>query len=515
MRMKHNLDAIRRVASAVVLFAVAVSSYAALVPGWDRLSVDRAEVWPGNVKPRLESSGCFLIDADLAAMRNARRVRCDFKISMDLRRQVGFAFDFYCDDALQFTGFSVYLRSGKGWYLAPFAPMVGGKWHRIVVKKSAFDKTEGQTEGLGKIDVLRIAGRIGGEAKVKIGIANLLYVDFGDPVVGVVCADSCERDSKFKSQHGAFVRFATATASALEDAGANAIVISDADLDRETVQGMKLLVFPYNPSLPAGKRDVVEGFVAGGGKIFACHQQDMAVLKALGMDMGRYRNRNWRSSSETPSKEHGGFYLPHVWRSGIEDSRRQAYNLLVQALPSWKAAFDAAKSKAEAQTKKDIEWVAGLPPKKGEWRAFWCHSARGLGGRHDWDSSIALLKRNGFNAILPNLAWGGVAYYRSSVLPVHESVQERGDAFDECIAACRKHGVECHVWKVCWKMGSGTDGDFAKRMSAEGRVQVGYNGKKEDMWLCPSHPENLKFEENAFLELAKKGPDGIHFDYIR
>ena len=122
MRMKHNLDAIRRVASAVVLFAVAVSSYAALVPGWDRLSVDRAEVWPGNVKPRLESSGCFLIDADLAAMRNARRVRCDFKISMDLRRQVGFAFDFYCDDALQFTGFSVYLRSGKGWYLAPFAP---------------------------------------------------------------------------------------------------------------------------------------------------------------------------------------------------------------------------------------------------------------------------------------------------------------------------------------------------------------------------------------------------------
>jgi uncharacterized lipoprotein YddW (UPF0748 family) len=55
--------------------------------------------------------------------------------------------------------------------------------------------------------------------------------------------------------------------------------------------------------------------------------------------------------------------------------------------------------------------------------------------------------------------------------------------------------------------------EFNRRMAAEGRTQVRIDGK--DGWLCPSDPRNIKYEIDAMVELAHKGVDGIHFDFIR
>jgi len=89
------------------------------------------------------------------------------------------------------------------------------------------------------------------------------------------------------------------------------------------------------------------------------------------------------------------------------------------------------------------------------------------------------------------------------------------DTFAACKAACLKYGVRFHVWKVCYNLG-GTrpPAEFVAKLKAEGRLQMSYGGK-EEKWLCPSHPANQKLESDAFVELAKKGPHGIHFDYIR
>jgi uncharacterized lipoprotein YddW (UPF0748 family) len=81
-----------------------------------------------------------------------------------------------------------------------------------------------------------------------------------------------------------------------------------------------------------------------------------------------------------------------------------------------------------------------------EFRAFWCHSAFGVDGI-DWDEAIRRLAENGFTAILPNMLWGGVAFYDSSVLPVESQVARRGDQIAKCLAACRKYGVQIHIWK--------------------------------------------------------------------
>ncbi|MCC6353760.1 MAG: family 10 glycosylhydrolase [Verrucomicrobiae bacterium] len=153
-------------------------------------------------------------------------------------------------------------------------------------------------------------------------------------------------------------------------------------------------------------------------------------------------------------------------------------------------------------------------PAGTEFRAFWCHSASGVTGM-DWDAAVRRLADNGFTAILPNMLWGGVAYYPSDILPTHGSVATQGDQVAACLAACRKHGIQMHVWKVNWNTGHQAPKEFVERMRAAGRLQADASGKVEP-WLCPSHPDNQKLEVDSMLEVARKyGVDGLHFDYIR
>jgi uncharacterized lipoprotein YddW (UPF0748 family) len=151
-------------------------------------------------------------------------------------------------------------------------------------------------------------------------------------------------------------------------------------------------------------------------------------------------------------------------------------------------------------------------PEPGEFRGFWCHKATGVAGM-EWDEAIKRLSDNGFTAILPNMLWGGVAFYDSQVLPV--ASPERGDQIAACLAACKKYNIEMHVWKVNWKLGYVVPAAFREKMRREGRLQRSSRGKEEP-WLCPSHPDNQKLEVDAMVEVARKyDVTGIHFDYIR
>ena len=169
-------------------------------------------------------------------------------------------------------------------------------------------------------------------------------------------------------------------------------------------------------------------------------------------------------------------------------------------------AFEAANRMLDA-------YAAAQQPVTGEFRAFWCHSAFGVEGL-TWDAAAQRLADNGFTAILPNMLWGGVAYYDSKVLPTAPEVATRGDQIAECLAACRKHGLRVHVWKVNWNL-SRAPKEFIERMRREGRLQADARGKEEP-WLCPSHPDNQQLEIDSMVEVARRyDVDGIHFDYIR
>jgi uncharacterized lipoprotein YddW (UPF0748 family) len=150
----------------------------------------------------------------------------------------------------------------------------------------------------------------------------------------------------------------------------------------------------------------------------------------------------------------------------------------------------------------------------GEFRAFWCHDAFGVRGM-EWDEAIKRLADAGFTAILPNMLWGGAAFYSSKVLPVAAEVAARGDQIAQCIAAARKYGIQVHVWKVNWNTGRRAPAAFLEQMRREGRLQTNSKGKEEP-WLCPSHPANQRLEVASMVEVARDyDVAGIHFDYIR
>jgi len=158
-------------------------------------------------------------------------------------------------------------------------------------------------------------------------------------------------------------------------------------------------------------------------------------------------------------------------------------------------------------------YLMSFPGRKGELRAVWCHSAFGVEG-WSWDESAKWLADHGFTAIVPNMLWGGVAYYPSEVLPVADEVKERGDQIELCLKAAKKYGLQVHVWKVNWNLGRAPEW-FVEKLRREGRLQVDRDGN-EVKWLCPSHPENFKLELESMLEVVRRyDVDGIHFDYIR
>ena len=323
-------------------------------------------------------------------------------------------------------------------------------------------------------------------------------------------------------------------------------------------------MLPYNTSFPAETFPALKQFVSSGRRIFACYSMPKEIADLIGLKQkgvvrppkpiagflkrgrglpgqpdfapqaswmtqrvdlppfGAETLATWaaggKESLQMPAlvRTPAGIYMAHVWLGGSDGEAAALMRAIVCDLaPSLKAKIEAREAAKAKQRADDRAWLEAQKPKTGEHRAFWCHSAWGLGGGRTWDESVRILKENGFNALMPNLAWGGAAFYRSKVLPAAAEVATQGDALEQCLAACRKHGVACHVWKVCWNMGSCVDPVFSAKMAATNRTQVAYGGESKPGWLCPSHPDNQKMEIEAMVELAKKGVDGIHFDYIR
>lgn len=190
--------------------------------------------------------------------------------------------------------------------------------------------------------------------------------------------------------------------------------------------------------------------------------------------------------------------------------RKQGLDLLSEG------DFSKAIAVAEKAQESMIDaYCLAQKPLHGEHRAFWCHSAFGVAGM-TWDRAIKLLAENGFTDIVPNMLWGGVAFYNSEVLPVAAAVKEKGDQIDLCLTACKKYGLQCHIWKVNYNMGWATDKKFIARMKAKERTQVNYDGSSNERWLCPSHSDNQNLEIESMLEVARKyDVHGLHFDYIR
>ena len=155
----------------------------------------------------------------------------------------------------------------------------------------------------------------------------------------------------------------------------------------------------------------------------------------------------------------------------------------------------------------------------GEMRGAWIHSPSGIEDKRGWDATVRVLAENGYNALFANFAWAGCADYPSGVVEPHPSLYDRDgncrDRLQECLDACRKYGVQLHVWIVVCNLGHRTPERVKREFCADGRVQLDAAGESST-YLAPHLPENQALLENLVAELVTRYPvDGIHLDYIR
>ena len=471
------------------------------------------------------------------------------------------SFDVEASDPAVVDRFVCYVQSGKGWYRTTFEPtkddMLPNRSYRVTLSTAEILATEGAPEGWRKADRVRFAAyRVSAKPSV-VRISNLAFEPAAKEVVFVRNGAQKESDAPYvDNMRNAFAAL-----------GIPSMSLDQNDLADGGLDGTKLAVIAYAPSLSKACVDELVKFVAKGGKVFAAYSAPARVARLVGVKVAGHHKPSeaglsplagfargtdplagqpdfspqaswmctrampfedakvaawWRTRDGKVTDIPGlvvsptGIYVSHVWLGAAEGPSLELFAAAVEtALPGTLAKLAAARA---AETKRMAEVrakLAAMPGKPGERRLIWCHSAWGMGEGHDWDSSCRFVKENGFTDLLVNLAWGGCAFYPSKVLPRSEK-GPRGDALEACRAACRKYGIKMHVWKVCWNQGSSTPASFTEELKKAGRVCVTRSGAAEEKWNCPSDPENQKLEIDAMTELAlEKGVDGIHFDYIR
>ena len=499
------------------------------------------------------------------------RVQWDFKVNCDLSSREGIAFDFRLDDLTGIKGGTVYMRSGTGWYRGPLMIEDEGRWQTVLLTRENMTGREGKPDGWHRIDLVRIAlDRSVVEKTTTAGVADLRFVESVDGASRTVVVRGDWASSRPHAERSAILKLATDFATSLSQAGVPNRLVADDKLTEEVLRDAAVAVLPYNPSLPPHALPALEKFVARGGKLFVLYSLPSGVAQLLGLkhvafyrsgDNGeapiggiRRQGAGLKGQPEFAPQASGnaqrvelagpgeivaywadghqralsvpaifrvphGVYMSHVWRSDSQAPKRALLRSIMTTLcPELEQRFAAAEVAAAKVAAEVRAFVRTVPGKRGERRLAWCHSARGLGGRHDWDSSIRFLKDMGFTDIIANLSWGYRAYYASRILPVDDSVSKQGDALVACLAACRKYGIKCHVWRVCYNTGGRITKEQEAAFAAEGRGVRLFDAKSRNPWawtFCPSHPANIALEVQAMKELAAKGVDGIHFDYIR
>jgi len=544
------------------------------------------------------------------------RALWDWDLQADLTTCRGVRVAIYCSDPSVVSSFTLYLRSGKGWYNLGFQLHQPG-WTTVTLNKSKA-RIEGKPDGWEAIRGIRLSAWRGRDVDTDLYLAGIGR--WGGGEVMLVRGDTNRRESEAKS----IVKYAAEMADRLDAMGVDFGVVNERDVTAARLAQTKVVVLPHSPSMSPGTTDVLVAFLARGGKMVSFYSLPTKLRRAMGIGGGGHVNRktpgdfasirpvegvvdgfpgevlqaSWNLSETTPLPGrsrvaawwHDGkgertnhaavvvsdnaIHMSHVMLADDEAAkRRMLLAMLGHFLPAcWQGAVDRDVAgigrfglyETFEQARKDIlATAAGDPrgtqackeaaalrdeaqklaragkfadalsraqaarermlraycvvqkPQTGEHRAFWCHRASGVSGM-TWDEAIAHLAANGFTAILPNMLWGGSAFYNSDVLPWARGAEDDGDQIAACLAACKKYGIECHVWKVNWNMGWSAPKDFAAKMKAGRRTQVRFDGKREDRWLCPSHPANRKQEIEAMVEVARKyDVHGVHFDYIR
>ncbi len=541
-----------------------------------------------------------------------RETRCywDRSVSVNLAGYTDFALEIYVPDPGAVDHFTLYFRSGAGWY-GCYVSVSGTGWQTLRFSKARFTM-EGNPSGWNQIDRVRLSPWKGASRNTILSLRELRA--YTPPVLMI--RDEATSNPAIVDQ---------TIDRHIEWLGRYHIecgVVTRTNVEAGLLAQSRLAVLPYNENISPAEWTALESFVAAGGKLLVYYllparMENLLGIRRTGWAQGDYaawvfadpsiahlppkvRQASWNITYAIPNgtlnarvsatwedsqgvstgraawltSDHGlfmshvllsddpdrkaycllaliGHFLPEVWEQaaiGAIDEigcvgpyrtypeadagiRREAETTLraptaetalTMARTYRELALEAFASREYAEAVAAAEsahshleraYSLSLSPVTPEFRAIWEHHATGP-YPGDWPRAIDALTNHGFNAVFPNMLWGGLAHYNSAYLPRSTEFTTYGDQIAACVSAAHARGVQVHVWKVNYNL-SGAPQPFIDNLRAANRTQVSQQGEPID-WLCPSHPDNFALETDSLLEVVRNyDVDGIHFDYIR
>ena len=537
----------------------------------------------------------------------------DRVVKLDLSQYGQFTLDLFVENLDAFDRFTLYFRSGDGWYGASEdLSREGG--NKLTFHKAAF-RPEGHPTGWHTITGIRLSAWAVAPVDSAIVVDRLAALQNDIAIILPTNLDESNPGEARSAREAA-----DSIAKIMEEIGLETDALEYTAIASGGLSRRKLAILPLNPDLPQDVAEALQKFVASGGKLFVTYSLPEPVAKILGLrrtgwirqeHSGQFvkillnapkveglpaevKQASWNITLAEPVAKHArviGYWLddtgtdtgypalylsdtgaflshivlpddlsgkqrllaailshlaPDLWRDIAKHAKanigvvgdignfawaeafikkadqgkaltslNRAVDLQMQVRSHYsKREFVAAFEKAQAAHKAlSNAYLLSHPSPKIEGRAVWNHSGTGI-YPGNWEHSAQELSVAGFNIIIPNMLWAGIAHYPSEMLPHSETFNKYGDQIAQCVEAAHRNGLEVHVWKVNWNL-SHAPQDFILKMRKAGRTQISPTGGQID-WLCPSHPDNFRLELDSLLEIVRKYEvDGLHFDYIR
>ena len=432
---------------------------------------------------------------------------------MDLSGSDGVEFDFYNDNPTRFGDFLLRLttsdgpRSEETGYDVRFTPPEVGKWCHIRLRKVDVSKRHRPCGTWSNVTSVQLIGeRGGGKSSACVKLANLRPIRPMGTEAVVVLSES-DLKQWFEQRKVTEEKWSVAMTRRMQDAfdelGVSNVAMSDIDLaEKGLPDGVKLVGFVMNGSIPAGAYAVLTNFSAHGGKQLWTRNAPLDVRNYLKVcpEAGIYTGMGLEKNDNVDISAYAGRLEP----------------VLTKLVPAWTSNVVRARAERMVSEAKMIEEIRNMPGKTGETRVLECHRAFGpWPEKEGWDQVAKFAKDCGFTALNVNVCTGPVAWYPSNVLHPAKEVAERGDAVEQLVRAAHANGLKAIGWRCCFRLKERDCSDFVVEFEKAGRLTMDDDLKIVRGFLCPANSLNRQEDVAAFAELAGKGLDVLDMDFIR
>jgi len=265
------------------------------------------------------------------------RVYWDRDGIIDLSGYTGFELDITCDLPQAMRSLSIYFRSGSGWYIWN-QPLPAAGRQIIQLQKGHFS-TEGNPSGWENIDKIRISPWKGKSLDGALIIHNF----------------SGRNENLFLIQATASAPNATERSVArrtterlsgwLKECGIPHAVVTEDQMEVASREA-SVLVFPYNPKIPAPGITALRTFSKRGGKLVVFYSSDYQLAELMGVSIGAITNTRdiarWRGMVFEKSAPPGVPPSVHQqsWTIGLASPTSESGRVMAW----WMTASDQASS---------------------------------------------------------------------------------------------------------------------------------------------------------------------------